>query len=51
MFLHKQPWDEHSQKEEWVSMNERTIIGIRDNFEKFSHITNKEIRDNVFYWC
>ena len=51
MFLHKQPWDEHSQKEEWVSMNERIIIGIRDNFEKFSHITNKEIRDNVFYWC
>ena len=51
MFLDKQTWDEHSQKEEWVSMNERTIIGIRDNFEKFSHITNKEIRDNVFYWC
>ena len=51
MFLAKENWDEYSQKENWVSLNEAAIIGIRDNFENFSHITNEEVLENVFHWC
>ena len=52
MFLDKYNWDLYnSQKENWVTLNECAIIGIRDNFEKFSHIKNEEVLENVFYWC
>ena len=51
MFLDKYNWDRYSQKENWVTLNECAIIGIRDNFEKFSHIKNEEVLENVFYWC
>ena len=30
---------------------EPAIIGIRDNFKKFSPITNEEVLENMFYWC
>ena len=51
MFLDENTWDLYSQKENWVTLNEGAIIGIRDNFEKFSHITNEEVLENVFHWC
>ena len=51
MFLDKLNWDEYSQKENWVTLNEGAIVGIRDNFEKFSHITNEDVINNVFHWC
>ena len=51
MFLDEYNWDKYSQKENWVTLNEGAIVGIRDNFEKFSHITNEEVLENVLYWC
>ena len=52
MFLDDYSWgDQYCQKENWVTLNEGAIIGIRDNFEKFSHITNEEVLENIFYWC
>ena len=51
VFLDENTWDRYSQKENWVTLNEGAIIGIRDNFEKFSHITNEEVLENVFHWC
>ena len=51
MFLDEPNWDQYSQKENWVKLNESAIVGIRDSFEKFSHITNEEVLQNVFYWC
>ena len=50
-FLDEKTWDLYSQKENWVTLNEGAIIGIRDNFEKFSHITNEEVQENVFHCC
>ena len=51
LFLDESKWDQYNQKENWVTLNECAIIGIRDNFEKFSHITNEEVLENVFFWC
>ena len=51
LFLDDFNWEVYCQKENWVTLNEGAIIGIRDNFEKFSHITNEEVLENVFYWC
>ena len=51
LFLDDFNWEEYCQKENWVTLNEGAIIGIRDNFEKFSHITNEEVLENVFHWC
>ena len=52
MFLVPWCWDyENNQKENWVTLNEGAIIGIRDNFEEFSHIKNEEVRDNIHHWC
>jgi len=51
MFLDELNWDEYNQKENWVTLNEGAIVGIRDNFEKFSHITNEDVINNVFHWC
>ena len=51
MFLDERNWDEYRQKENWVALNECAIMGIRDNFEKFSHIPKKEVRENVLHWC
>ena len=51
MFLDKLNWDEYSQKENWDTLNEGAIFGIRDNFEKFSHITKEEVLENIFHWC
>ena len=43
--------EQYKEKENWVTLNEQAIIGIRDNFEKFDHIQNEEILVNLFYWC
>ena len=52
LFLDEYSWgDQYSQKENWVALNAGAIIGIMDNFEKFSHITNEEVLENVFHWC
>ena len=50
LFLDEYNWDVYSQKN-WVTLNERAIIGIRDNFKKFSHVRNEEILENVLHWC
>ena len=41
----------NSRKENWVTLNERAIIGIRDNFKSFHHVRNEEIQENVLHWC
>ena len=54
IFMFLVPWcweNENNQKENWVTLNEGAIIGIRDNFEEFSHVKNEEVRDNIHHWC
>ena len=43
------------KKENWVTLNENAIIGIRDNSKEFSQcqidIKKEEFMENVQYWC